>query len=250
MGNSAPVQGTSRDAAYWATAVSTLKLGKVPPEAINLNVSGKRLVGPMQGFGRMWQRTYRVELRGAEVTPAEVISIWKQQFATFWPKRGRFYGPATAIAPGDVALLNLDIGGGLQLATGIMVLYADDESFTFMNPQGHMFAGWVTFSAAPQGDTTIVQVQVLVRANDPLYELGMPLGMSRIEHKFWQQTLRALAAHFGVEQATVQTATVCVDRRRQWANARNLRHNAGIGSVLYAMAAPVRLVARPLQARR
>src|SRR6266536_957811 len=135
MSNSAPDQGTSRDAAYWAKAVSTLKLGKVPPEALNLNVSGKRLVGPMQGFGRMWQRTYRVELRGAEVTPVQVISIWKQQFATFWPKRGRFYGPATAIAPGDVALLNLDIAGGLQLATGIMVLYADDESFTFMNPQ-------------------------------------------------------------------------------------------------------------------
>lgn len=249
MSNTAPDQGTSRDAAYWATAVSTLKPGKVPPEAINLNVSGKRLVSPMQGFGRMWQRTYRVELSGAEVTPAEVISIWKQRFATFWPKRGRFYGPATAIAPGDVALLNLDIAGGLQLATGI-VLYADDESFTFMNPQGHMFAGWVTFSAAAQESTTIAQVQVLVRANDPLYELGMPLGLSRIENKFWQQTLRALAAHFGVEQATVQTTAVCVDRKRQWANARNLRHNAGIGSVLHAISTRVRLVAKPSRARQ
>jgi hypothetical protein len=73
--------------------------------------------------------------------------------------------------------------------------------------------------------------------------------MSRIENKFWQQTLRALAAHFGVEQATVQTTIVCVDRRRQWAKARNLRHNAGIGSALYAMATPVRLVAKPLRAR-
>jgi hypothetical protein len=249
MSNTAPTQGTARDAAYWAKAVPTLKLGTVPPEAINLNVSGKRLVGPIQGFGRMWQRTYQVELRGAEVTPAEVISSWKGQFATFWPKRGRFYGPATAIAPGDVALLNLNITGGLRLATGIMVLYADEESFTFMNPQGHMFAGWITFSAAAKGGTTIAQAQVLVRANDPLYELAMPLGLSRIENRFWQQTLRALAAHFGVEQATVQTTIVCVDRRRQWAKARNLRHNAGIGSALYAMATPVRLVAKPLRAR-
>jgi hypothetical protein len=250
MSNTAPAQGTARDAAYWARAVSTLELGKVPPEAINLNVNGKRLVGPIQGFGRMWQRTYRVELCGAEVTPAEVIRSWKEQFATFWPKRGRFYGPATAIAPGDVALLNLNIAGGLRLATGIMVLYADAESFTFMNPQGHMFAGWITFSAAAEGGTTIAQAQVLVRANDPLYELAMPLGLSRIENKFWQQTLRALAAHFGVEQARVQTTVVCVDRRRQWANARNLRHNAGIGSVLYAMATPVRLVAKPSKSRR
>jgi hypothetical protein len=250
MSNTAPAQGTARDAAYWAKPVSTLRLGKVPPEAINRNVNGKRLVGPMQGFGRMWQRTYRVELGGAEVTPAVVISVWKEQFATFWPKRGRFYGPTTAIAPGDVALLNLDIAGGLQLATGIMVLYADEESFTFMNPQGHMFAGWITFSAVVEGGTTIAQAQVLVRANDPLYELMLPLGMSRIENKFWQQTLRALAARFGVEQATVQTTTVCVDRRRHWANARNLRHNAAIGSALYAMATPVRLVTKPLRARR
>jgi hypothetical protein len=250
MSNTAPEQVPSRDAAYWAKAVSTLQLGEVPPGAINLNVSGKRLVGPIQGFGRMWQRTYRVELRGAEVTPTEVISAWKQQFAAFWPRRGRFYGPATAIAPGDVALLNLNIAAGVQLATGIMVLYADEESFTFMNPQGHMFAGWITFSATAEVGTTIAQAQVLVRANDPLYEVAMPLGLSRIEDRFWQQTLRALAAHFGVEQATVQTRVMCVDRRRQWANARNLRHNAGVRSVLYAMATPVRLAVKPLRPRR
>jgi hypothetical protein len=249
MSETAPEQAPARDAAYWAKAVSTLQLGEVPPGAINLNVNGKQLVGPIQGFGRMWQRTYRVELHGAEV-PAEVISAWKQRFATFWPRRGRFYGPATAIAPGDVALLNLNIAAGVQLATGVMVLYADEESFTFMNPQGHMFAGWITFSAAAEGGTTVAQAQVLVRANDPLYELAMPLGLSRIEDRFWQQTLRALAAHFGVEQATVQTSVVCVDRRRQWANARNLRHNAGVRSVLYAMATPVRLAVQPLRARR
>ena len=37
--------------------------------------------------------------------------------------------------------------GGLKLSTGVLVLYADDESFTLMTPQGHMFAGWITFSA-------------------------------------------------------------------------------------------------------
>jgi hypothetical protein len=246
MSTTAPAQGIARDAAYWARAISTLRLGEVPPEAINLNVNGKRLVGPVQGFGRMWQRTYRVEL-GADVTPAEVVRVWKREFATFWPKRGRFYGPATAIAPGDVALLNLDILAGLRLATGIMVLYADEESFTFMNPQGHMFAGWITFSAEAKAGTTVAQAQVLIRANDPLYELAMPLGLSRIENRFWQQTLRALAARFGVERATVQTTAVCVDRGRRWANARNLRHNAAIASVLYAMATPVRLVAKALR---
>ena len=35
----------------------------------------------------------------------------------------------------------------MKLSTGVMVLYADEESFTLMTPQGHMFAGWITFSA-------------------------------------------------------------------------------------------------------
>ena len=45
------------------------------------------------------------------------------------------------INPGDVALLDLAVGGGVKLSTGVFVLYADTESFTLMTPQGHMFAG-------------------------------------------------------------------------------------------------------------
>jgi hypothetical protein len=239
-----------RDAAYWAEYVSTLQLGEVPAGALNLNVSGKRLVGPIQGFGRMWQKTYRVRLTGADVTPAEVVAAWKERFASYWPKRGRFYGPAAPVAPGDVALLNLKAPGGVRLSTGVMVLYADEESFTFMNPEGHMFAGWITFSAAAEEGVTVAQAQVLIRASDPLFELAMPLGMSRIEDRFWRQTLRALAAHHGVGEATVETTTVCVDRRRQWAKWGNVRHNAGVRCAVHTAAAPLRLVTRPFQGRR
>ena len=35
----------------------------------------------------------------------------------------------------------------MPLSTGVLVLYADDESFTLMTPQGHVFAGWITFSS-------------------------------------------------------------------------------------------------------
>lgn len=238
-----------RDAAYWAKRVTHLRLGEVPPEALNLNVTGKRVVGPIQGFGKLWQKTYRVELRGVELDPAEVIATWKQRFASFWPPSGRFYGPLTSIAPGDVALLNLDVAGGMQLSTGVFVLYADDESFTFMTPQGHVFAGWITFSAAREqrdGEhgVTAAQVQVLLRANDPLYELGMPLVIHRQEDRFWQQTLRNLARHLGVADPAVTTTTVCVDRRRQWANARNLWHNAGVRTALYTVATPLRKLRR------
>ena len=88
-----------RDAAYWAKDVTTLKVGDVPAEAVNLNVTGRRVVGPVQGFGKMWQKTMRVELTGAEVAPAEVIKTWKAEFQRFWPERNWFYAPWRASPP-------------------------------------------------------------------------------------------------------------------------------------------------------
>jgi hypothetical protein len=238
-----------RDAAYWAKGVSALELGEVPPEAMNLNVTGRRVVGPVQGFGKMWQKTFRVELTGVDVTAAEVISTWKSSFQSFWPARNWFYGPITGIAPGEVALLNLALPGRMKLSTGVLVLYADDESFTLMTPEGHMLAGWITFSAATEQGVPVVQIQALERTNDPLYELGFALGGNRMNTKFWVQTAENLARHFGVEPR-VDTRVVCVDRHRQWRKAGNLWHNAAVRTFLWRLAAPLRWLGRPLRRRR
>lgn len=221
----------------WSRRVERLAVGTVPKSAINLNVDGRRLVGPVQGFGRLWQKRYRIRLDGVDVGPAEVIRTWKSEFATFWPRGNRFFGPITAIAPGEVALLNLAMPGRQTLSTGVMVIYADDESFTFMTPEGHMFASWITFSAFSDGPNTVVSIEVLLRANDPFYELTMALGGHRMENEFWQTTLRNLARRFGATADPTFEQT-CVDRRRQWRNARNIRHNAAIRTGLYVMTHP------------
>ena len=227
---------------HWARPVSTLRVSEMPLEAVNINVEGRRPVGPLQGFGQMWQKIYRVRLAGSAVLPAEVIGVWKQHFSQLWPEGNFFHAPPTGIAPGEVALQRITVPGGLRLMTGELVLYADDTSFTFMTPQGHMFAGWITFSAAEEAGETVAQVQVLMRANDPLYEIGLILGGHKVEDRFWDHTLKALAAHFGVT-GLVETCAVCVDRKRQWANAKNVWHNAAIRSSLYLLAAPVRWAA-------
>ena len=96
--------------------------------------------------------------------------------------------------PGEVARARpARCRGGLKLSTGVLVLYADDESFTLMTPQGHMFAGWITFSAFAEEGVTYAQAQVLMRASDPMYELGMTLGGHGKEDLHWQHTLRSLA---------------------------------------------------------
>ena len=229
----------ARDATFWAKSVSRLKVSEVPEDAINLNVEGKRLNSPIQGFGKMWQKTYQVRLDRSTVSPTDLIATWKQRFPDFWPDKNRFYAPLTGIAPGEVALINMTMPGRLKLSTGVMVLYADDESFTLMTPQGHMLAGWITFSATEQDDATVAQAQVLIRASDPLYEMGLTFGGHKQEDKFWQHTLRSLAEHFG-EQAEVDTQVVCVDKKRQWRHAGNVRHSAAIRSSVYMMGAPVR----------
>ena len=240
----------SRDAAYWAKAVSTLKVGELPPEAINRNVEGRRVMSPIQGFGKMWQKTYKVSLKGAKATPQEVIAAWKENFPRFWPKRNLFYGPLTGIAPGEVAVLSLSMPGRLKLSTGVLVLYADDESFTLMTPEGHMFAGWITFSSHEEGDATVAQAQVLMRSNDPIYEMGLTMGGHRKENKFWEHTLKSVAAHFGVKDADVETQLLCVDKKRQWNKAKNVTKNSAIRSGFYATGAPFTALAKPFRRKQ
>lgn len=232
----------NRDAPGWAPLVEKLQVqGAVG--AANL-VQGRRLQGPLQGFGKMWQKTYRIGLPGA-TTPKEVIGAWKADFPKFWPSGNRFYPPLIGIEPGEVALIRVS-AGPMQLSTGVMVLYSDEESFTLMTPQGHMFAGWITFSAFVDEDQTVAQTQVLMRAQDPLAEVGLKFGGHKQEDRFWQHTMTALAGHFGVE-AVPETTVTCIDPRCNWGHAMNVWHNAGIRSLLYMMSAPGRWLSKPFR---
>ncbi len=214
----------------WAPPVHRLVRPDAPDGATNINVGGRRVAGPVQGFGKLWKKTYRVAV-GPGAEPAEVVATWRRDFGSFWPPGNQFYSPLTGLEPGEVALLSMTMPGGLELSTGVMVLYADEEGFTLMTPEGHQFAGWITFSAFadPAGGTT-AQAQVLMRSSDPIYEIGMVFFGHRIEDKFWAATLTALATSLGVADPEVAADRECVDKRRQWKRAGNVRHNAAVRS--------------------
>ena len=97
----------------------------------------------------MWQKTYRIRL-GADVTAEQVIKAWKENLPILHAGQ-HLLSVLTGIVPGQVVLLNCHPGGPAPAAVPDLhrhhVIYADDESFTFMTPQGHMFAGMITFSA-------------------------------------------------------------------------------------------------------
>jgi hypothetical protein len=142
-----------RDTAFWAEPVDTLMVSEAPAGAVNLNVAGRRVIGPLQGFGQLWQKTYRAELSGADVTPAEVVKIWKERFPEFQPPQNRFYPSMAGVKPGEVLLINATVGG-MPVYTGVRVIYADDESFTVMTPEGHPESGWNTWRAPTTRSTS------------------------------------------------------------------------------------------------
>src|SRR3954454_8015917 len=236
-------RAAARDVASWAKSVSQLNVSEVPEGAVNINVEGRRLSSPIQGFGKMWQKTYQVRLPAERVSATELIATWKQRFPEFWPDGNSFYSPLTGIEPGEVALLDMTLPGRMKLSTGVMVLYADEESFTLMTPQGHMFAGWITFSATEADGETVAQAQVLMRASDPIFELGLMMGGHAQEDRFWQHTLTALAAHFDCN-SDVDARVVCVDKKRQWSKWRNVWHSSAIRSTLFTFGTPVRALRR------
>ena len=218
----------------WAAPVNKLDVEGHPSGLMNIHVEGRRLMSPMQGFGQMWQKTYRIRLDGAAVSPQEAIADWKAHYPAYWPAGNTFYAPQHDIEVGEVAVLNLKGPANLPLATGVRVIYSDDDSFAFMTPQGHMFAGVITYSAFEEQGATVLQIQALIRASDPVYEASFRLGFGhKAEDAFWFDTLRNLAAHLGAPDAEPEVSAVCIDPRVQWSEAGNVWYNAAIRSGLY-----------------
>ncbi|MDX1659775.1 MAG: DUF1990 family protein [Nitriliruptorales bacterium] len=227
---------TPRDAPYWADHTTELRVTDVADGGDPTPVEGRRIAGPLKGFGKMWQKTYRVRLEGADVTPEEVIDTWKERYEDFWPETATFFAPLAGVQPGEVALISDRQPGGLTLSTGVFVLYADERSFSFMTPEGHPFAGMITFSSHEDDDgITVAQIKALIRAQNPLVELTMAIYTHRKEDQVWFHVLNALAENFGVE-GEPHKDVVCVDDKRQWEYFGNIRYDG----VLHALLRPFR----------
>jgi Domain of unknown function (DUF1990) len=190
-----------RDAAYWAKWVEKLEVSEVPEGAANVNVQGRREVGALQGFGKLWQKTYRVRLTGAEVTPEEVVQVWKEHFPEFQPPNSRFYPSMAGVAPGEVLFITASVGG-MPVYTGVRVIYADEESFTVMTPEGHPESGWNTFSAYQDEDgTTVAQIQSLARQRPDL--------RSRLPHSWLYDARADLDARPQIISCTLRGERAC-----------------------------------------
>lgn len=226
----------------WARPVDRLKVGSAPAEAMNANVDGRHLTSPLNGFGQLWQKTYKIKLEGVNVSPEEVVSLWKAKLPELMPGDSRFYPSISGVKPGEIVLINATlpgIPGGMPVSTGVMILYADEVSFSVMTPEGHPEAGFNTFSSYEEDGVTVAQIQSLARANDPIFELGFRLlGGAKQQEKIWHHVLSRLSEEIGCQNRQVGMKKVCVDTRLQWSQAGNVWHNSVIRTTLNA---PVRM---------
>lgn len=232
-----------RDAISWARLSSALRVSRVPTGALDLNVDGRKVVGPLQGFGQLWQKTYRLNLSDVSMTLAEIMLIWKTNFTQFQIATNQFYPGAGIVEPGQILLINASMKG-MPVYTGVMVLYSDDESFTLITPEGHPESGWVTFSVFTDDEGgTVCQIQSLARANDPLYELGFRLFASDVQERIWIHVLKSLATYLHAPEK-VQVSKACLDPQIQWSEAKNIWHNAAVRTTFYTCGVPIRWLVR------
>ena len=227
---------------YWAKPVEKLRVTKVPGAVSSLNVEGRRPVGPIKGFGQMWEKTYELRFSDAKKTPFEIAATTKQNFVRFQPPQNHFYPSPAGIVAGETVLIRSAVMG-IPILTGVLVSYADDVSFTFMTPQGHPESGWVTFRAFKEGHETVCQIQGLARANDPIYEIAFRLHGSKFQEMTWKQVLGSLARHLDVNSPVTMKKRL-IASNLQWSQVGNIRHNAQLWTLGYLLIWPVRRVVR------
>ncbi len=237
-----PESGNLVNARNWAKPVAKLKVSHGPREARGLNVTGRGVKSAVNGFGRLWQTIFRLHMNDPAIKEEQAVASLKQNFPSFQPSYNRFFPSPAGIQPGEIVLFDSITPAG-PISTGVMILYADERSFTFIAPQGHPECGTVSFSAYEADGQTVAQILGLARAGDPLYEGGFRAVGSRVQARVWTHVLTSLAAHLGVP-ATIRTEATCIDPHPQWSQIGNVWYNAQIRTLMrepfWRLTAPMR----------
>ena len=215
--------------AGWAPKVDRLRVTERPERAFAKNIDGRRVIGQLQGFGPMWEKTYFLTIKKPGIRREDVICAIQEHFVEFQLPENSFYPTRKGMAPGEIIFIDSRTPGGI-VSTGVMVLYMDDSSFTFITPQGHPEAGWITLSVDERGDSVYVQIQGLVRSSDPFFEVAFIIAGSKFQETIWKHVLSSLARYLGVED-NVQMKKYTPSPDLQWSKFQNVWYNSQLRSL-------------------
>jgi hypothetical protein len=195
--------------------------------------------GPLPGFGKSWRKRYAMSLDVTAATPSQVMEILKRHLSHFAPRGNHAFAPFTHLDDRDIATLLSVASDGARLSTGATVLASGPVSFAVLAPAGHSFSGWIGFVAAQTAGRVTIQVELFMRAADPLSELSLEINGHRRDDEFWSKTLGLLSAYFGTD-AQVAIEIERLDDHYTWTQASNVLHNSTLRSGVGQVATPVR----------
>jgi anti-anti-sigma factor len=218
-------EGKQSDAG-WAPYIERIKVTEKPEGAMIKNMDNRRLQPQIIGFGKMWQKTFWLMIDKPKLTPKDVITKLMQNFVVFQIPENFFYPTSKGLSPGALVFIDSKTPGGI-VSTGIYVLYVDDTSFTYITPQGHPEAGWITFSAKEQDGKIRLQIQGLVRAADLFYEIAYAIAGQAFQEKIWLNVLTQMAKHLAIEDNGQMVKYKPADNW-QWGRVGNIWYNAQI----------------------
>lgn len=201
--------------------------------AYTKNLKNRTLLSPLQGFGPIWEKTYTLKCHKEGITPQESIEILKKNLPRFQPDNNDFYPSSKGIEAGEVLIINALTPGGL-VSTGVVILYSDEKRFTFITPQGHPEAGWVSFMAHKKKDHLEIQIKGLASASDPFYELAFRLAGSQLQESIWKTVLSSMASYLKIEPSITIEKT-CLKSSLQWSSTPNLWYNAQLRSLPFTI---------------
>jgi len=233
-----PVASEKAPEDYWAPAVKRITVKDPPAPAVNLNMHGRRIYSPLQGFGPLWIKTYQLPLKNVDKSPEEMMTILKTHFPEFQPPENKSYPSVQGIHPGEYVLIDLRTPGGL-VSTGVIVLYSDDTAFTLVTPQGHPEAGWVSFNIFEDAGQMVARIRGFTRTGDPFYECAFRINGARFQENIWRHVLTSFGEYLGAE-GTVEVTRECPANNIQWPAIINLWYNAQFRTLLYIGLTPFR----------
>ena len=220
-----------QDSKGWSTLNSKLTVSDHRPNAININVNNRRVLGPLQGFGPLWEKEYKLQITNSPISFKELMSKFRSSFITLQPKQNVFYPSSKGIEAGETVLIDSSTPGGV-VSTGVHILYADDVSFSFITPQGHPEAGWITFSANENDEKIEIKIRSLASASDPFFELAFRIAGSNFQETIWKTVLVNMAKSINVDDTVIITKTK-IDNKLHWKAIQNLWFNAQLRSLPY-----------------
>lgn len=157
-----------------------------------------RLLLPRAGHGPLLQREYWAVLRGARLSPRQLMAAVRQHFPAFAPEElvrfRRADGKAGPLVCGEH--LDVDIAGGV--ACQVRVTHGDDQSFTLATLPGHPEAGRITFGAYRnrRGDV-IFHIRSRARSSTALHYAGFLTAGEVMQTSTWTEVVNRAGAYAG-----------------------------------------------------